>query len=262
MAKALQLCKTFLLLVLAFALMGFSACGTQDREDADTDGDGTSVTPPQPVDNSYEIKVIDGQYYMQFRDYSRKSIPGLPGCEVQELIIGGPSIGELKRKIEEHDFTDREFNKIKAFPRSGNGIRIFPLDHCFDPVLPDGISVQWIGWFCDRYYYSLGSENGLRGEMFVSNTGGVISGEHEEDYLKKYKSVKYCIEEDGRYVQVYEYYKNISEDDSTEVWDTVPYYVHVYESMEDSGYVLELARLNSRPSTEWILSFGLQAPSD
>lgn len=257
MAKVLQLCKTFLLLVLAFALMGFSACGTQDREDADTDGDGTSVTPPQPVDNSYEIKVIDGQYYMQFRDYSRYSIPGLPHSELQEMILLIPSIGELKRKIEEHDFTDGEFNTIKRFPRNENGIRIFPLDHCFDPVLPDGISVQWIGWFCDRYYFSFRSEDGLCGEMFVGEDNGGLTSREFGDYLKKYKSVHYRMEEDDRYVQVCEYYKNISEDDSTEVWDTVPYYIHAYVYLKDIAYALDLSGLNSRPSTEWLLSFGL-----
>ena len=195
----------------------------------------------------------------------------------------------MKKKLLSRDLTDAEINQLRIAAGEDNLLEVIDPEHLMDVYFPDGVSLKNIVMYPMQHVFALEYKEArlsmkLLGNADSANTAfsteraktsanqEIIAIETEDDrnarvvYCKNNavasKEVVYEIQNNERTLYVEEFYIldrfGTANTERLAISETTPKSVKVFG--EDDGYVwyLRISDPTSRPSVEWLSSFGLK----
>lgn len=237
---------------------------------------------------SYSLIKKDGNYYISLRGSHDK---GPRGC-MEEIYVQFDSFDDMIKRITENELTQDELADIeRGFTKAANGqIPIFDIYNMMTPTLPEGVNTDYIKWYDGMTYqlhfagseqmkgiveyYGGNNEHYFNHSICVQNGGSHTEKTHIDDrnsdiyiFTSGYGEAKcVCYNISGQngdeIIHVEEYYLLNSEEYSSWVSDTAPFYLQIWRTIESQKLYVAIYLLPERPSVEWLSSFGLQAYKD
>ncbi len=186
----------------------------------------------------------------------------------------------LENKI---DFSDIQFQRWCNRLENNAPLKIFDIKNVYKPVFPAEHTITAVAWYGADYSYiaTLTDDTAKRvsteiycPESFTQKADafyeyyrnifeeGFTVTENEDRNATVYRGEKemyilYTLTTDKKTVQVTERYR-IAAEGSLSVSDTVPQEVSMYVTEGDLYYSVGISEFDSRPSEEWLLSFGIE----
>ena len=257
--------KKLFCLILALMLLMMAGCAAAERTVAEND--------------AYAVIEYNGIYTLRFREPlpSNKNNSGANG----QLTGGEPitfrSVAEMKAAIEGGTFTEKQIETIrKYFKRSGNEILSLNTNKLYELVLPEGMEYQCVDWYGFSYVFQNCTDGKFSGYIdFETKEEHETSKEKMMDFLEINKDVTqyqaedrnatiyeyvspfdipiriyaYTIESEGKIITVHEVCRLSGKTESLSSFKIC--------GEQDGGYFYGQFRGNSRPTVEWLQSFGL-----
>ena len=251
---------------------------------------GCEKESPVVADNdSYVIQNNDGQYSLHFKErpISPAELYAKDYEETGTMInvsVGREnpkfaSVREMKQGILKGEFSVNQLYSLSLNPRNADGsLKLFDLDAMYDVRLPEEYSLKHVAWKGNTYEFDFTSEIGTHGYVNYCDKSSydkafqekyydfledqyVGSEWHLEDrnatvtrYTNRtgaYACVRYVIENEGWTVHVLETYKD------GYLEDAAPVSINLFGTNGSEYFDSWVSDLTSRPSVEWISSFGL-----
>lgn len=242
---------------------------------------------------NYSIEVSDyvltgnpqDGYYIRFsKEYSSEST--LPGMETTDIQFD--SIQDFATTVLEGNLSEYQKGKIsRVFPSNDQGAITCDFANLQEVVLPDGMIHKDFYWSGAVYSQFFGTEEDTYGNVIVY-TKDSYDAKYQKDYVNRLnkssvtvskkekvsdrnasviyfstqladmKCVRYeLISGNKTYLVSEEYLLSAYAADQEWVSETVPYRIHMYCTDGNNYYVVNLYHLESRPTSEWLLSFAL-----
>jgi len=267
------------LLVLAFVVLSFSGCHRPTLE-ADEIIAKT---------NSHIVYRVDNVCYMEF--FNEVPYNGYEGTTGHKYI-DFESLDELKKTILENKFTPYQQWELECVYKD-DIIEVVDVEHMWSPVYPDDVSLEEIQWFTYSCDFVLLSESDIAKmeATWFSNSVTLTSAENsyiedeENEYERKDKTVEtvinndktrqyirysdnpsmihvssfYTLEKENYTAEIYELYRyKLDTETNTFVETGIPTLIELKFYGENLVAQIRLTDFTSRPTEEWLLSFGME----
>ena len=261
----------------------------EEMTEANTKPNEPTVTIPNGSfsTDAYTVTQVSDQYYLNFLDGNDDSAESNPSLSITTVFF--PSVASMKHAILTNSFSKAELQIIKnAFSKNENGIMICDLHRLYEPVLPEGYTLDGVTWEGAGYELKIkGNEASAGGyiqfrsqdtwdsvyqyEMeqltkfeILQHESSTYDGASSETYVyttgaAKLKDVYLTIPSENRSTptKVIMHYCLEHSDPEYSVSDTVPRTVEIYG--EDNGQHFKVLILSptTAPTVEWLSSFGI-----
>ncbi|MBO5403229.1 MAG: hypothetical protein J6A85_08680 [Clostridia bacterium] len=199
------------------------------------------------------------------------------------------SISELYSKIKNNGFTEYQLAHIqKVFTHDESGrVIVCDINKLFVPALPEQGSVGKVYWGGADYSYSLQFSDNVHG-FFICSVSEIFNQRYQTGYVDyidnslftlgetktvsdrnateyyyttsqgSLKAIQYTLESGNKKIFVCEKYALELNHDLGDVSDTVPYQIDLFIFDENNTCEILLYDFTSRPTEEWLLSFGME----
>lgn len=235
---------------------------------------------------TYDIIEINGQYYLNFNNYSKEQGTTTNGFALD--FIEFSSISELKSTIKSGTLQGWQLDIIKeSFPKDDtNGIKICNINNLYRPILPTSMKNTSVAWMGENYTFVIESE--IANGDFHYHTKEQYDGRYKKNYSDRLSSssvtvknegttsernatiydistsagdfqfIRYSLSTASKTLVVDEIYRLRMNDESLATSANTPYFITIYGIENGVHFVVELSELEERPSVEWLMSFGIK----
>lgn len=266
----------FVLMTIVF----FTGCSSSEQkwEDIQTD--------------LYTITNSEGGIYLNFQEGNDSASTGEEsGSVCGDLTF--ESLGEMRRVFKNGELTESQIEIIKnAFLKDDKGILLCNFDRLYEPTVPIGISGKSVIYSGrEEYAFMLTDSNSGMTVTFMNHSSDVYARRYASEYknfldndriefirketesnrnatvyyyrtgVVEQKGVQYTIRTSGKTLHVYEEYllKLYNPDlPSLRVSDTIPFRIRIFGQQGDTYFEVYCSRPETRPTVEWLSSFGLK----
>ena len=267
------------LCILAFlSIFILSACNTEETP--------TIQTKPDSQPQLYEILNEDGVYYLKYSDYAldmfHKQLELWESSDVLQMRATQyphfSSVEEMQQKIRNKQIPFEELAQI-YYTKMTNPIQIIDLDNLRDAKYPENLQFKDVKWYGNEYEFlfsngqmsvldDTGYDEAFRNSYthFLNENQTIISEEQVTDrdanvivytnHTGTYKSVSYQLKNGSKTVFVRESYTLKHKDISHFVSESIPSSIAIFGEDGISKFSCSFRDLDSRPTTDWLLSFG------
>lgn len=261
----------------------------EEMTEANTEPNEPTVTIPigSFSTDAYTVTQVSDQYYLNFLDGNDDSAESNPSLSITTVFF--PSVAAMKHAILTNSFSKAELQIIKnSFSKNENGIMICDLNRLYEPVLPEGYTLDGVTWEGAGYELKIkGNEASGGGHIqfrsqdtwdsvyqyemeqlskfnLLQQESSTYDGASSETYVyttgaAKLKDVYLTIPSENRSTptKVIMHYCLEHSDPEYSVSDTVPRTVEIYG--EDNGQHFKVLFLSptTAPTVEWLSSFGI-----
>ncbi|MBQ3599387.1 MAG: hypothetical protein II987_08980 [Clostridia bacterium] len=266
------------LLALLFVTLSFAGC-YQPTLDADEIIAKT---------DKHIVYRVGNLYYMEFfHDFSK----GYSYLSCQDQSVEFESLSDMRSTILEDGFSD--FTRWYMWHTDKDGIiEITDTEHLWQPVYPEDVSVESLKWFKFNYDFELTSskDENIKIEVTVctndttpSDTAEAFEAkgatrddslkvplmnvENSKQYIERFDvltydafvRVYYTLQRGELTYNVIEYYSYSSSEAHPEVpAEDVPGSVAMWITGENLAAYISISGFETRPTEEWLLSFGME----
>lgn len=227
----------------------------------------------------------DGVCYMEFFE---EITEGYTVITSSDYRIEYETLDDLKNAILKNSFTPYQQWTLE-FADSDNVIEIVDVEHLWMPVSPKDVSLESIKWFTYKCDFELISESyGADIEATLFSNGVSLSPKESEDnqslytrqdgiinsivnkektrqYIMRLDSKNaevlsfYTVNDENFSIEIYEFYRYaINESDDSIIETGIPNAVTITITGENLVSQIFLSSFTSRPTEEWLLSFGME----
>ncbi len=266
------------LLALLFVTLSFAGC-YQPTLDADEIIART---------DKHIVYRVGNLYYMEFfHDFSK----GYSYLSCQDKSVEFESLSDMRSTILEDGFSD--FTRWYMWHTDKDGIiEITDTEHLWQPVYPEDVSVESLKWFKFNYDFELTSSKDENIKIVVTvctndttpsdtaeaaeNKGAtrddslkvpLMNVENSKQYIERFDiltydafvRVYYTLQQGELTYNVIEYYSYSSSEAHPEVpAEDVPGSVAMWITGENLAAYISISGFETRPTEEWLLSFGME----
>lgn len=242
------------------------------------------------IDNdNYTIATEDDMCYLSWKKDFSDAYSG-KNTELSVMHdLSFKSISELYSKIKNNCFTEYELSHIqKVFTHDETGrVRVCNISKLVVPILPEQVSTGTVYWGGETYAYSLDFPDNVHGyficlkseaftqrykmeyidyidnPLFTLKETKTVSDRNATEYYYttsqgRLKAIQYTLESGNKKIFVCEKYALELNHDLGDVSDTVPYQINLFVFDENNTCEILLYDFTSRPTEEWLLSFGME----
>ena len=237
------------------------------------------ITMISILENSqYAIIEDDGEYSLRYHDDELKNYWENKQGSIAVPTIKFSSIDEMKKSIEEGQFTIDELIGMQLFAKNSRGeTKICNLNSLFDVTLPDGVPLESVTWFGQEYSFGFGGR--FTGELGICSQKWYNSEIDVRKYEKNEKLTivsKNVIEDRNATVYICRNTNGVSFKDIQYTYTDKDKVIHFNELYMFSDYASDIPTridfcgcvngqyfagsirgFSSRPTYEWLQSFGL-----
>jgi hypothetical protein len=208
--------------------------------------------------NQAPTKVVkkNGQYYLKLNEkvISERKISADTSGMAQKITFD--TWDDLIQKIRSGDFTDHELSMILGFNFKQQGmVKLFDLDHLYQPYHPDGIADYSVEWYGSSHYEFHDIQTTYAFASFTIIPLKKSTFENNLPDLKE-KSIDFPREEWASYVYDTElngHTYRVMENWNYDKLNRVTFYV----AKDDQYYTINIVIHRERPTDEWISQFEL-----
>ena len=277
--------RTLFLSVIVLLILGI-LCGCEKQNDH-SEQDFSNIPEDYYIENSDYIlsgNITDGYYITFFPEYH----PNSGTDDMQTADLEFDSMQDFATTVMEGSLSDYQKAKIyTVFPRDEKGTITCDFGNLQEVKLPTGMHRKNVSWTGVIYTQSFSSDKNSFGNVTV-----YPQDKYEEKYQKDYenrlkassisivneekisdrdatliyyytqlaemKCLRYVLVDGNKtYVVEEEYFLSAVYVDENLISDSIPYRINMYCTDGTNYYVIDLYHLDSRPTEEWLLSFGL-----
>ena len=278
--------KRILFLSMIVLLILGILCGCE-KQDNQSDQDTSNILENYYIENSDYIlsgSITDGYYITFSHEYQPSS--GTTDMQTADLVFD--SMQDFATTVMEGKLSDYQKAKIyTVFSQDEKGTMTCDFGNLQEVRLPTGMRHKNVSWEGVLYTQSFSSDQNSYGYVTV-----YPQARYEEKYQKDYvnrlkassisiikeekisdrdatliyyntqlaemKCVRYILEDGNKtYVVEEEYFLSAVYVDESLISDSIPYRITMYCTDGTNYYVIAIYYPDSRPTEEWLLSFGL-----
>lgn len=274
----------FLFVIILLILGIFCGCAKQNNQ---SEQDVSNIPGNYYIENTDYIlsgNATDGYYVTFLPEYH----PSSGTTDMQTADIEFDSMQDFAATVVGGDLSDYQKAKIyTVFPRDEKGTMTCDFGNLQEARLPIGMHNKNVSWTGVIYTQSFSSDQSGFGNVAV-----YPKDKYEEKYQKDYenrlkvpsisimkeekisdrdatliyyntqlaemKCVRYVLVDGNKtYVVEEEYFLSAVYVDESLISDSIPYRINMYCTDGTNYYVIDIYHVDSRPTEEWLLSFGL-----
>ncbi len=270
--------KWKLFIIVCLLIITLSGCKTSETLNSQNVLDSQSQL--------YEIDFEDGIQYLRFSEQVIDLWGNSASSQIKSTYPHFVSAEDMRQRIKSKQIPLEEMASIFYSKNNANKVKIINLDNISDLKYPNDLQVEKIIWYGDFYTFQLSTGN-CKGYIdvledstyeeifykkythFINDNQTIISEEQvaERDanvivytnHTGTYKSVSYQLQSGSKTIFVRETYTldyNL-EIDSVLISDNIPTSIDILGEDSVCSFYGWFSGFESRPTTDWLLSFGL-----
>ena len=245
---------------------------------------------------SYEVNVIDGVCYLNFKDgnTAEGNNNGQDGNHAMlpaTDFVRFSSLADMKQTLMQGSLTEEQIEVVKSkFSLTDNGFAICNVQELIQPAVPNGFVMDSVYWYGEDYEFllrdSLESPS-LTAALYLGNEGkwerkytewvesaesntvdlhevGTMEGFSAETYVvttkvAQYKRVFLTLPEglESGVTHIALCYVLRADIDSENVSDTIPDSVYIFGEMDGTPFDYYVYDFTEAPTVEWLSSFSI-----
>ncbi|MBR4770080.1 MAG: hypothetical protein IK090_04030 [Clostridia bacterium] len=246
-----------------------------DQTSAQQTAAGTDHWAPPEPNYDYSLSVVDGRNYLNFDGGN-----GTAYSDTARGSVNFQTVEAMVKAIRMNAFSAADCELIRStFPRNENGILVFDLDHVYDAVLPDALTVDAVNWEGPSYSFEFNDRVSAEGYLRVL-TQEDFAAVYDAEYTRYFDDVEITVlsrenvternaevvsfeTPDGSFRQIRYVLSNGVTVAETYLVEggmpfDVPETIDLYGADTAAAFTAHIAGLTERPSVEWLSRFGVR----
>lgn len=245
----------------------------------------TSLPVDEVITEGETYDIVRSKEDFYILPHSKITEDDAESCEVAGVYF--KSLEVLRTAMLENQLTKKQLNKIRRQNalKDNEPIKIFDINNMYQQKLLNDFTVDEVRWFGDYYsihldltedefakrvYFEmlpLDKFTEILNDEFItleewtdtSAEASQLSDRNATQYIfDGRKHLHYTLTDSTRVVRVAEKYFIYSPHHTITVSDTVPKRIFLYITEGDLNYRITISGITSRPTEEWLLSFGME----